>query len=300
MFTVGLMTAVLWGPSLGPGDHQRKLVVDGRSRNYLVHVPPQYDPQRPTPVVIALHGGGVNAAFTVATSGLNRKADQDGFVVVYPEGTGFGPFLTWNAGGVTGWFGAAQPNDVRFLRSMLDDLECRVNLDARRVYATGLSNGGMMCYRLAAEMSDRIAAIAPIAGTQARDFPLPERAVSIVHFHGTRDNFVPPNGPDATIPSFLTFKSVAETLQIWSAHNGCPLQPTMEPLPDLVKDGTTVQRQTYAPGRAGSEVVYYRIEGGGHTWPGEFSILSLAGRITYDIRANDVMWEFFQQHPLPE
>lgn len=300
MFTVGLMTAVLWGPSLGPGDHQRKLVVDGRSRNYLVHVPQQYDPQRPTPVVIALHGGGVNAAFTVATSGLNRKADRDGFVVVYPEGTGFGPFLTWNAGGVTGWFGAAQPNDVRFLRSMLDDLACRINLDARRVYATGLSNGGMMCYRLAAEMSDRIAAIAPIAGTQARDFPLPERTMSIVHFHGTRDNFVPPNGPDATIPAFLTFKSVAETLQIWCAHNGCPPQPAVEQLPDLVKDGTTVQRQTYAPGRAGSEVVYYRIEGGGHTWPGEFSILSLVGRITYDIRANDVMWEFFQQHPLPE
>lgn len=300
MFTVGLMAAVLCGPALSPGDHQQKLLVDGRWRNYLVHIPPQYDPQRPTPVVIALHGGGVNAAFTVATSGLNRKADQANFVVVYPEGTGFGPFLTWNAGGVLGWFGATQPNDVQFLRSLLDDLESRVNVDSRRVFATGLSNGGMMCYRLAAEMSDRIAAIAPIAGTQARDFPLPERAVPLVHFHGTRDNFVPPNGPDGTIPPFLTFKSVAETLQLWAAHNGCPPQPTVEPLPNRVNDGTTVQKQTYAPGRAGAEVVYYRIEGGGHTWPGEFSILALVGRITYDIRANDVMWDFFQAHPLPE
>lgn len=300
MVMLGLLVALLWQPALGPGDHQRRLLVDGRWRDYLVHVPPTYDPEQPMPVVLALHGAGVNAAFTVATTRLNRKADTAGFIVVYPNGAGFGPSRTWNAGGVLGAFGALQPDDVQFLRVVLDDLATRVHVDPRRVFATGMSNGGMMCYRLAAEMSDRIAAIAPIAGPQARDFDLPERAVPIIHFHGTRDTFVPYNGPDATIPSFLTFKSVEATLQLWAVHNDCPATPTVVDLPDLVNDGTTVERRTFGPGRDGADIVHYRIVNGGHTWPGETSILSLIGLVTYDIRANDLMWEFFQAHPLPE
>lgn len=299
MFTACFLSAVFMAPPLPVGDHRRTVLVEDRLRSYLVHVPASYDASQPTPVVLALHGAGVNAAFTVATTGLNTKSDQAGFIVVYPNGTGFGPFLTWNAGGVLGPLGESQPDDVLFLRTLLDDLSMRLNVDPRRVYATGLSNGGMMCYRLAAEMSDRIAAIAPVAGPQAREFPLPPRPVSVMHFHGTQDRVVPQDGPSPQTPPFLTFKSVDETLQIWAAHNECPAVPVITTLPDLVPDGTVVQRHTYAPGRDGAEVVYFRIQNGSHNWPGKNSILAILGPITFDIQANDLMWEFFQRHPLP-
>lgn len=300
MLTACLLTTVFLAPPLPAGDHRRMLFVEGCAREYLVHVPKQSDTRQPTPVILALHGAGVNAVATVSMTGLNKKSDQAGFIVVYPNGTGFGPFLTWNAGGVTGPFAAGQPDDVLFLGKVLDDLAERANVDPKRVYATGLSNGGMMCYRLAAQMSDRIAAIAPVAGPQAIDFPLPLRAVPVMHFHGTIDNVVPAGGPSAGTPPFLTFQSVEETLQIWTAHNGCPPTPVIVDLPHLREDDSTrVQRWTYAPGREGSEVIYYRIQGGGHTWPGHNSILSLIGPVTYDINANDLMWEFFQRHSLP-
>lgn len=300
MLAVCVLSTVFLAPPLPAGDHQRTLFVEGRLRNYLVHIPESYAASNPTSVILALHGAGVNAAATIPMTGLNKKSDQAGFIVVYPDGTGFGPFLTWNAGGVLGKQGEGLPDDVLFFSKVLDDLATRVNVDSKRVYATGLSNGGMMCYRLAAELSDRIAAIAPVAASQTKDFPLPERAVSVMHFHGTDDNVVPPGGPSAGTPPFLTFKSVEATLQIWTTHNSCPAIPEIVDLIHLRPDDSTrVQRWTYAPGREGSEVIYYRIQGGGHTWPGQNSILSLIGAVTYDIHANDLMWEFFQRHPLP-
>ncbi len=299
MLTACLLTTVFLAPPLPPGDHRRTLFVENRQRNYLVHIPKVSDPSSPLPVILALHGAGVNAEATISMTGLSKKSDAAGLIVVYPNGTGIGPFLNWNAGGVLGKLGEAQPDDVLFLGKVLDDLAERATIDPKRVYATGLSNGGMMCYRLAAEMSDRIAAIAAVAGPQAKDFPLPARAVSVMHFHGTNDTVVPPGGPNAGTPPFLTFKSVEATLQIWTAHNGCPNEPTVIDLPDLVEDGTTVQQRTFAPGREGAEVIYYRIQNGSHSWPGQKSILAILGPITYDINANDLMWDFFQRHPLP-
>lgn len=299
MLTTCLLSAILLAPPVTARDFRRTVYVEDRVRSYLVHIPASYDPEVPTPVVLALHGAGVNAALTVPITGLNAKSDRSGFIVVYPNGTGVGPFLRWNAGGVLGELGENQPDDVLFLRAVLDDLATRVNVDSRRVFATGLSNGGMMCYRLAAEMSDRIAAIAPIAGPQATDFVLPSRAVSIMHFHGTVDPVVPPTGPAPGTPSFLTFKTVDETLQIWVTHNECSAKPEMTELPNLVPDTTSVETSVYGLGRDASEVIYVRILNGGHSWPGKNSFLSLFGPITFDIQANDLMWDFFERHPMP-
>ncbi len=181
---------------LQPGSHTRTVHVDGRERSYLVHVPPKYDSKRPTPVVLALHGAWTNGPITALYSGLNRTADEQNFIAVYPNGTGLrDTALFWNSGHLDKpVFGIQLVDDVKFIGALLDDLGTVTNIDPKRVFATGISNGGMMCYRLAAEMSDRIAAIAPISGTLCLDDCHPKRPVSVLHFHGTQDKLVPYDG----------------------------------------------------------------------------------------------------------
>jgi polyhydroxybutyrate depolymerase len=283
---------------LGPGDHTRSFKMGGTDRSYLVHVPPQYDPQKPTPVVLVLHGAGTNGSITVWFTGMSKKADEAGFIAVYPNGTGLaGLMLTWNAGGVRGKTDG-KPDDVAFLGKVLDDLATVANVDSKRVYATGMSNGGMMCYRLAAELSDRIAAIAPVAGTMAIDKYAPKRPVPVMHFHGTADTMVPFGGPSGRTPKFLGFKSVEDTIKICVKANGCPEKPTVVELPDKAGDGTPVTQKTYGPGKDGAEVVLFVIEGGGHTWPGQQPPVGFIGKSTKNISANDLIWAFFEKHPM--
>ena len=149
------------GTGLGPGDSVRSVKMGDETRTFLVHVPKNYDPKKPTPVVLILHGAFTNAAMTVHFTGMNEESDKAGFIAVYPNGTGSTDlFLFWNAGMGRLQAGKKQPDDVAFIGKVLDDLATVANVDSKRVYATGISNGGMMCYRLAAELSDRIAAIA--------------------------------------------------------------------------------------------------------------------------------------------
>ena len=185
--------------SLAPGDYTRTVEIDGRSRSYIVHVPPKYDSKRPTPVVLAFHGALTNAAIMAVSTGLDAKADEAGFIVAYPNGTGEGGLLLfWNSGGVRHKSGQTLPDDVKFTQEILDDLAKAANVDANRVYATGISNGGMMCYRLASELSPRIAAIASVSGTMAPESCHPRRPVSVMHFHGTADKIVPFDGPNGS------------------------------------------------------------------------------------------------------
>lgn len=284
--------------ALPPGDHTRMLTVERHERSYIVHVPPQYDHSQPTPVVLVLHGAAANAVVNVRFTGMSSKADEAGFIAVYPNGTGAGRWLRWNAGLFIRQAGRGLPDDVLFINRLLDDLDTVVHVDPDRVYATGMSNGGMMCYRLAAELSDRIAAIAPVAGTMAIDDPDPPRPVPVMHFHGTADSIVPATGPAANTPAFLTFKSVEATLRAWRRVNGCPDEPQVVDEPDAAPDGTRVKRTTWGPGRDGSEVVYVEIAGGGHTWPGRKPPVAFLGKSTFDISANDLIWEFFEKHPM--
>ena len=283
---------------LGPGDHNRSLKMGDVDRSYLVHVPPQYDPQKPTPVVLVLHGAGTNGSMMVWFCGMNKKADEAGFIAVNPNGTGLaGLMLTWNAGGFPGK-GVGKVDDVAFIAKLLDDLATVVNLDPKRVYVTGMSNGGMMCYRLAAELSDRIAAIAPVAGTMAIDNYNPKRPVPVMHFHGAADKMVPFAGPGGRTPKFLGFKSVDDTIKVAARANGCPEEPKTEDLPDKAGDGTTVTKKTYGPGKDGAEVVLFVIKGGGHTWPGQQPPVGFIGKSTKNLSANDLIWEFFEKHPM--
>lgn len=279
------------------GDHRRELVVDGRTRSYLVHVSPHYDDKKPSPVVLAFHGALMNGTMMATFTGLDRKADAANFIVVYPNGTGVGETSLFFNASLPG-SREGPPDDVAFTAKLLDDLANVVNVDSRRVFATGLSNGGMMCHRLAAELSDRIAAIAPVAGTLALPQVHPTRPVSVIHFHGTADRIVPLGGPVGWTPARMQFRSVAETVQTWVEVNGCPNQPTTNECPDVAKDGTTVTRKVYGPGKNGAEVVLVVVTGGGHTWPGQQPMVSFLGRSTRDVAANDLLWEFFLKHPM--
>lgn len=281
---------------LGPGDHTRTIEMGQQKRSYLVHVPKEHDRKKPAPVVLALHGAGMNGSMMVWFSGLNKNSDKEGFVVVYPSGTGAGQFLTWNAGGFKGKAAEGRPDDVGFIGRLLDDLGTVVQVDEKRVYACGMSNGGMMCYRLAAELSDRIAAIAPVAGTLAIDESKPKRPVPVIHFHGSKDNIVPYAMPKGKSP-FMKLKGVDESVQTWVKLNGCDEKPETDV---LSKDGDEmkVTRTTYGGGKDGAEVVLIVIDGGGHTWPGQQPPVSFIGKSARNISANDLMWEFFQKHPL--
>jgi polyhydroxybutyrate depolymerase len=301
MLTVTLALSIVGVAPLTPGNHERWVESGGRTRSYHVHVPPHYDGTAPTPVVLAYHGAMTNGLMMAAFSGMNKKADEAGFVVVYPNGTGSGNLVFfWNAGGHRDTAADAKIDDVAFTAKLLDDLAIIVNVDPKRVYATGLSNGGMMCYRLAAELSDRIAAIAPVAGTMVIDQPDPIRPVPVIHFHGTEDTLVRFGGADGRGRRFIPFKSVDETMRVWVKLNGCPDEPTVSDLPDKVDDGTTVTCKCWGPGEQGGEVVLYTITGGGHTWPGKPRIVEFLGKSTKDISANDLLWEFFEKYPLPD
>lgn len=312
---------------LGPGDRQRVLT-GWPGRPYVLHIPPGYVPSKPAPVILAIHGGGGNseaAARLTSPNGkqdnpkcLNKLADRENFIVIYPNGTG-NPILpsvrTWNAGGgkkgyegISGDAVDKNINDIAYFTALLDDLETVVTLDRSRIFATGISNGGAMCYRLACNLSERIAAIAPIASgdqfSAAEDWPAVSSPVSVIHIHGTADRAWPFEGGQGT-PVFTRRErkgmvvSVKETISHWVSRNGCSPTPRVENLPDAADDSTTVTRETYTGGRGGAEVVLYKIQGAGHTWPQGYPYLPerRIGKICQDINANEAIWEFFKRHP---
>jgi len=285
-----------------PGDHSRTVAVGERTRTYHVHVPASYDGTRAFPVVLVLHGGGGNGRQMARYSGMSRTADREGFLAVYPDGSGRlkRVLLTWNTGLPGIYATRIKSDDLGFVRALLDDFETVANVDRRRVYATGISNGAMLSLMLAAHMPDRIAAVAPVAGT-IKDSARPgARPVSVLFFHGTKDGHVPIEGgigPNSRVR--FRFPALADTVAAWAKANGCPSTPKVEDLPDRTDDGATVQRHTYGPGREGSEVVVYRIEGGGHTWPGSpQGLAGMLGPTTRDIKANEIIWAFFKRHPM--
>ncbi len=293
------MASVFAADAHAAGDRTWALTVGGIERSYVVHVPAGLDLAKPASVVLAFHGGGTHAQAMEEFSGLNQKADEAGFIVVYPNGTGrLRRVLTFNGGNCCGYAMDNGVDDVEFTRKILDDLATRVDVDAKRIFATGMSNGAIMVYRLAAELSDRIAAIAPVGGPMGIESPNPGRPVSVIHFHGTDDTFAPYAGGKGRRLFKPDFYSVGHSIRAWVEVNGCGREPVVAQLPDTFEDGTSVTRKTYGPGKDGAEVTLIEIAGGGHTWPGREPHRRFLGRSTRDISANDLMWDFFKRHPM--
>ncbi len=305
---VVVMAAAAAQPEMSryPAMKNHRIQVGDEYRNYFVHLPPSYQHGRPMPVVMVLHGAGINARIMSYFCGMNKKADEAGFIAVYPNGSGVAnTVLAFNSGNLPPEVARHLGNDVAYFRALLDDLEKHYSVDTRRIYSCGISNGGMMSYRLAVEMADRIAAIAAVGGTLTldREDCRPVRPVPVLHMHGLSDWIVPYEGVSERarrILPFVTFKSVEETIAIWIEINQCRRDPMIELLDDRYDDGTVVSRWTFHPLRGDAEVVLYRIAGGGHTWPGFKAPLPFLGRSTQEINANDVIWDFFRRHPMPQ
>lgn len=279
-------------------DARGEIAVGGRTRSYLLHRPPGHDPREPVPLVVVLHGGGGNGAGMARISGFSEAADREGFLVAYPDGSGaLGErLLTWNAGNCCGWALEHEVDDVAFLAALLDRLETDLAIDARRIYVTGLSNGGMMAYRAACELSGRIAAIAPVAGAMNLEICAAERPVSVVVFHGTADEHVPYGGG---APTRLVDRRhprvdapVSEAVSFWARRDGCAAEPRAE------RRGAILV-ETWEPCDDRTAVALYTIEGQGHAWPGGTKWAARADTPTRALDATATMWAFFRDHPRP-
>ncbi|HMC67774.1 MAG TPA: PHB depolymerase family esterase [Mycobacteriales bacterium] len=308
-------TAVLAGHtlaarrSLAPGTHVVAVRHDGRLRTAIVIVPPQAGRGKPLPLVVNFHGGGSNAAGEESFTGMDTIANRAGFLVVYPNGTGFLPnrLLTWNAGACCGYAAANDVDDVGSTLALLDKIERLTSVDPRRVYATGMSNGAMMAYRMAVDASARIAAIAPVSGGMVVTSFHPSRPVAVMHFHSVDDPRAPYAGglgpPFPGTNHRETHPSIQAVIDDWVAVDGCPTTPhTGRTIVGSGSDaGETATRIGYGPCRAGTDVVLWKLTGSGHVWPGGKQDVNqaLLGRPTSIIEASTLMWRFFQRHPLP-
>jgi polyhydroxybutyrate depolymerase len=264
------------------------VVTGGQRRDYLLYVPPSYDHAMPTPLVISMHGAAVWPAHQMNTSRWNRLADEHGFIVVYPSGSGM-PRI-WRA----------QPGqdpmvDVRFIADLIDTLHAAYNLDPTRIYVNGLSNGGGMASVLSCALSEQIAAVGTVAAAQALPIAwcAEGRPIPMIAFHGTADPIVPYDGGRSPI-SPVPFPSVRSWVADWAGRNSCEANPT-----ELLVT-TDVTRFDYVSCADNAAVVLYTVRGGGHTWPGGKPLPRwIAGRTSQDIDASEQMWTFFRQHRLP-
>ena len=293
--TLGLLACARATPTLSSNSIYT-LNHDGIERTYVLHIPPSYDETQPLPLVLDFHGGGGNANSQIRTSGFSELADEKGFIVVYPNGTGRfeDKILTWNGGTCCGYAVTNNIDDVGFIRALISELESEYNIDPKRIYATGLSNGGIMSYRLACDASDLFAAIGPVAGTQNYVRCEPSEPVSVIHFHGTNDTHLPYGGGsgDDSIAGVL-FKSVDESINFWLIFNLCNMTPQIEIVDDI-------QHETYSGCANQIEVELYTILGGKHAWPGSDGPAWPGGdQPTQTISATELMWEFFVNHPKP-
>jgi polyhydroxybutyrate depolymerase len=296
------------------GTHDFSMMHDDEDRRYYVHIPKSYNAGVLHAVVLNFHGGGGTAKDGMTETKLNETADKYGFIAVHPEGTGISflgrKLATWNAGECCAHAMENDIDDVGFVSTLLDRLEETYAIDPKRIYATGHSNGALFSYRLACELSDKIAAIAPNGSHDGFKNCEPTRPVPVIHFHGTADPAAPYDGGTCgglfakalglpvTEKETWECAPVPEYIESWASANGCNLTPQT-----TLEQGAS-RCVTYSRCKNGADVSLCTLVGGGHTWPGGAYASNLqyyhdtVGPISSDISANEEMWKFFEAHPL--
>lgn len=267
---------------------KKSLMVGQTKRSYIVYVPPAYHQNNSSiPLVFNFHGGGMTAVEQMLYTQMNRCADKNNFIVVYPTGIQH----DWNVGFDMSY--VYGNDDIAFIKALISKLKADYRIDDKAIFASGLSRGGFFCYRLAAEMPEIFAAIASVGG------PLPDsvkfyhkndKPVSVMHVHGTDDQVVKFDGKDEGYASALS------TFNYWRMHNNLSKTQIKNSTIDLVEDETAVEI-TESENET-STVMLLTIKGGGHTWPGSdaFNIGYPLGKTTRDIDFNLMMWEFFRKN----
>ncbi|HEX2533810.1 MAG TPA: PHB depolymerase family esterase [Chitinophagaceae bacterium] len=273
------------------------MIVEGRERTYTVNLPPNYPEGSGFSLVLALHGGGGSARQFETTSGLSEKANASGFIVVYPEGvrsSGLLGLRTWNAGGCCDDAAEKNIDDVQFISRLIDQLVAGYKINPKRVYATGHSNGGMMAYRLACQLSHKMAAIAPSAATLVvQQSCQPGRSVPVLHLHSAVDRHVPFEGGVGSGPSKHYNPPVDSALHVFLRINGCPT------IAVETKETSGYTHKKWSGCSGNAEVQYYLTKDGGHAWAGGSKGSSIGDAPSTAISSNDLLWAFFQQYQLP-
>ncbi|MGB8702907.1 MAG: PHB depolymerase family esterase [Thermosynechococcaceae cyanobacterium] len=282
-----------------PKDYSAQLTYQGRIREYLVHLPANYRSFQTYPLVLVFHGGSGTPEQMRSLTRFNDTADTDQFIVVYPKGIE----KSWADGRGTTPAELAGVDDVGFVSTLINQLVKNLTIDSRKVYATGISNGGLFSQRLGCELSNKITAIAPVAATfPAKLAPTcqPQRAVPVLQIMGTQDPLIPFEGgtvPPGRFGSGGDFLSNDDAIAVWLKINACRPFPATTLLPNIADDGTIVERRAYQNCTGTAQVHNYIIRGGGHTWPGGLQYLPerIIGKTSRDIQASPKIWQFFNQ-----
>ena len=290
LVAVPLAASLVWAVSYHVANRSNHtMVVAGQEREYLLYVPPRYDPARPTPLVISLHGAGLWGAAQQKISRWNHVADSAGFLVVYPSGARGSGLRVWAVGE-----DSLTPDD-RFIAALIDTLAAHYTIDRARIYANGLSNGGGMAAELACRLPDRIAAVGMVgAALTVSSNWCPDRwPVPAIWFHGTADAAAPYRGGTSWVATTRPFPSIPTFVATWARGNHCGDTPEDSAV------AADITRRTYTQCAGDATVVLYTIRGGGHTWPGGGPLsVAWVGSTNREIDASSLMWDFFQRHPL--
>lgn len=263
------------------------IMVGDETRGYLLHEPRGHDRSRPTPLVISLHGAGLWGAAQRDISRWNDLADREGFIVAYPSGAGRVSPRVWSPSP-----GPRLMRDVEFISRLVDTLVARYNVDPRRVYVNGLSNGGGMTFALSCAVPERVTVAGIVAGalTHSWDVCAGAPPLPVVVIHATGDPIVPYEGRQTWIGP-RPFPNIPQWVARWAERNGCDATPRDSTL------SPTVTRRTYSACANGADVVLYTLRGDGHVWPGGGAVPSwIMGADSRSIDATRVMWEFFVEH----
>lgn len=267
-------------PTMTPGDSEHIVSVGGRDRSYVLHIPPGLAESAPVPVVIVLHETTYSISQMRSTTKFDDLSNQNGVVLVYPKGLG----TSWNGGGCCGIAMQDNVDDVEFVRQVLTELGKMMVVDPSRIYAAGFSNGGMMAYRLACELSSTFAAIASVEGPLFYEECQPENAVAILHIHGLSDPVVPFAGGESVESAVPMMLPPAEPgIKRWTQWNAC------SDLPDVNTSGA-ITHTVYSGCKLDTAVELYTIEGLQHSWPAP----SGAGELSFP--ATQTIWDFFVAH----
>lgn len=272
-------------------DQRREINVDGAQRKYLLYVPHSAEKNRKLPLLLVFHGGGGHDYNMPRFTAFDEIAEAHGFLVAYPESVN----RSWND-----TRNLSTADDVGFIRALIAELERTQSVDPRRIYATGISNGGFFSQRLACDLADRIAAVASVASTMPESLvPVchPSQPISVMFMQGTDDPLVHIEGGNVARNRGRNI-SLAVAARFWRDYDQTEKTPESADLPHHDSNGTSVHRDIYSGGKQGTEVVVYTVRGGGHTWPGGQQYLPafLVGKVNHDIDASQVIWEFFSRH----
>ncbi|GAC1306564.1 MAG: PHB depolymerase family esterase [Mucilaginibacter sp.] len=282
--------------SAQPSQKNEELVIDGISRKFTIYIPSKTSGAK-LPVLISLHGRLGTGEGMMDFADFRPIAEREQFIIVCPGGID----RSWNDGRPT----PAQKkgiNDVKFIDQLITYISHTYNGDERRVYVTGMSNGGFLASRLACELSSRIAAIAVVGASMDKNMDYhPGKPIPAMYIQGTKDPLVPYDGGTMKGAGGEIYGH-ADVLKVWAEAGRCIDKPIVTHLPDEAHDGTAIIKEEYSNPASGLKVVGYTVTNGGHTWPGGTQYIPkfVIGAVSHNLNACEVIWQFFKGNRLAD